>query len=150
MNLDVRRLQLEPVSDVDIIRTILRALADVRDGPFYRLWVDLTYAVQSPQPEIGFRLRRVADSAEVSATVWVSARNSGGTDVGWGISVDTIAEHLVVSASISLTTDTGEQEVYSVQERTPCAAAAAATVVNFSHTVCSQRQWMDPDESGMP
>ena len=137
------------MSDVEAIRSVLRALADVRDGPFYQLWVDLTYAVRSPRPESGFRLWRIADSVDVSATLWVSARTSVGADVGWGISVDTAAEVLVIAASISVTSDSGDHEVYSLEERTPSAAVAAAMILDFANRVCGQRQWMDGDTAGL-
>jgi len=49
------------MNELQVVRDVLRALADVRDGSFYELWVDLPQPVEKPLNKIEFCIRRIAD-----------------------------------------------------------------------------------------
>ena len=123
------------------VRAVLRALADVRDGPFYRLWVDLTYLVQTPLPTIDFRIFRVADGDDAMVGVGVSMRRSDGADVGWSISVETSASALHLTSSVAVTTDDGTLEVYSKSHTSHDTEDAVETIHAFARDVCNERSW---------
>ena len=123
------------------VREVLRALADVRDGPFYRLWVDLTSIVTTPLPAIGFRIFRVADRPDAVAVVVVSMRRSDGVDVCWSLSVETATDSLHITGSVELTTDDGIDEVFSRSRTSTDAPAAVETIHAFAREVCGERSW---------
>jgi hypothetical protein len=100
------------VQPLDAVREILRAIAEVRDGSFYRLWVDLTYQIKHPIPTIGFRIYQVADSDEAILGVWVSAVLPDGAEISWSVSLHTASEDIGVETSVSITDDDSTREVY--------------------------------------
>ena len=124
------------------VKDVVRGLADVRDGSFYRLWVDLTYLVKTPLPKIEFRLRRIADSKDAIAYVVVSLTRPDWIEVFWSLTVETTGEALIVTGSIEL--DTGEEaiEVYTNSQTLHDPADILDTIHTVADQVCSERSWL--------
>jgi hypothetical protein len=129
------------MESLQAVREVLRALADIRDGAFYRLWVDLTSVVTTPLPDIGFRIFRVADGADALAVVSVSMRRSDGVDVCWSLSVETSTDSLRITGSVELTTDDGVDEVFSKTRTSTDAQDAVETIHAFAREVCDEGSW---------
>ena len=126
------------MSDVESVREILRTLAEVRDGPFYSLWVELTYRIKHPLPQIGFRIFQVADSAEAILGVGVSATRPDGAEIGWSVGLETAPGSLVVSASVDLSDDKGNQEVFVRRADTQSCAEASKLIRKYASEVCAE------------
>ena len=81
--LDVRLLavQMRDPTPIDGVKLAIRALAELRDGPFYGLWVDLTYLIKHPLPQIDVRVFRIGDGTDAVVGVSVSAQRADGKEV---------------------------------------------------------------------
>jgi hypothetical protein len=128
------------VSDVDAIREIFRALTEARDGPFYSLWVELTPSITHPVPEIGFRIYKVADSAETMLGVWVCAIRPDGAEVCWSIRVETNPGSLVIGASVEVSDDRGTFAALERSTETQDAGEAADRIREYAPGVCAERE----------
>ncbi len=124
------------------VRDVLRALAEVRDGCFYNLYVELSHIVRQPPPQIDFRIRRIADCDDVIIFVSVSADRTDGINVCWSIVLETRSESLVVAARIELMGDTDVQEVFSLSHTTSDSKIAAAMIHKYSSELCLERDWI--------
>ncbi len=127
------------MSDVGSIRGIFRALADARNGPFYSLWVELTYRIKHPVPGIGFRIYKVTDSVEAMLSVWVSAIRPDGSEVSWSVSLQTASESLIISASVNVADDDGIYQVFERSAGTKDAKEASTLLRVFAGEVCAKR-----------
>ncbi len=131
------------------IREVLRALAEVRDGDFYPLWIDVMRQVHKPPlPQIGFRIYQVADSSDAMVTVWVGATRSDGNDVNWGVSVQTDGDTLLVTGEISVGDDLGSCKIFSLSDRSTDAARTAELVRHFAQEICARRECLETTEAG--
>jgi hypothetical protein len=126
-------------SDVGGIRGIFRALAEARDGPFYSLWVELTYRVGHPVPDIGFRIYKVADSVEATLGVWVSAIRPDGAEICWSVCLETASESLIITASVDISDDDGTRPVFERSADTHDAGEASTLIGVFAGEVCAKR-----------
>ena len=133
------------MSEVEGIREILRALAEARDGPFYSLWVELTYRVRHPLPRIEFRIYQAADSAETLLSVWVSATRPDGIEVGWSVGLETTPRALIIWATVDFSDDQGSHEVLELYTETQDAGEAAAQIGVYAGTVCAERDVFGED-----
>ncbi len=129
--------------DVDSLREVLRALAEVRDGPFQSLYVDLTYRFNGTIPKIEFRIYQVADSHEVLLVVRVSVVRSDGNDVDWSLSMQTSAGAMVITASVDILSERGYHQVFERSANTIDAQQAATLIHTFADEVCGQRRWIE-------
>jgi hypothetical protein len=93
---------------VDDIRVALRALAEVRDQAFYKLWVTLTRCWPKPLPRIEFRIYQVAGSADAHVVVVVDATHPDGAECSWGLAVTTAQNSLTIEGSVSMVQADGE------------------------------------------
>lgn len=130
------------MSDVGGIRAIFRALAEVRDGPFYSLWVELTYRIKHPLPGIGFRIYKVADSVEAALGVWVSAVRPDGAEVSWSVVLKTTSESIVITASVDISDDDGTRQVFGRSADTGDAGEASTLIRVFAGEVCAKRDFL--------
>lgn len=130
------------MDELQTVRDVLRALADVRDGSFYRLWVDLTYLVKTPLPKIEFRIMRIADSKDAVANVVVSLTRPDWVEVFWCLSVQTTGEALIVTGSVELETDEGSVEVYTNSQTLHDPADVVDTIHTLADRVCGERSWV--------
>ena len=136
------------MSDVDSIREVLRALAEVRDGPFKSLHTDLTYRIQRPLPQINFRIYQVADSKEAYLVVGVSATRPDGEEVSWSLSIETSAGSLIVTAAVEVSYEQGYRQVFERSESTTDSRQAASLIHAYAVEVCRERRWFeDTNES---
>ncbi len=123
------------------VRGVLRALAGVRDGAFYRLWVDLTAIADRPLPDLTFRIFQIADSDDAIATLGVGMMRSDGAEVCWSLSVATTPQGLVVTGSVELTTDAGVEEVHRISHTASEPARAGELIRACADAVCRERAW---------
>ena len=130
------------MSDVSGIRGIFRALAEARDGPFYSLWVELTYRIKHPLPDIGFRIYKVADSVETALGVWVSAIRPDGAEVSWAVGLETTSESLTITASVDISDDDGTHQVFERSTDTKDASEASTVIRAFAGEVCAKREFL--------
>lgn len=130
------------MSDVESVRVILRALAEVRDGPFYSLFIELRHHIQHPAPEIGFRIYRVADSAEVTLGVWVSAIRHDGAEVNWAVSLETVQGSFIVRGSVEISDDKGYEEVFVREADTQSCAEASELIREYASEVCAELKFV--------
>ena len=124
------------------VRDVLRALADVRDGSFYELWLELTYVVKTPLPKIGFHIRRIADSKDAFAIVHVSLIRPDGVEVLWSVSVETTDKALIITGTVELETDEGTVQVYTNSHSLQDSADIVETIYTLAYHVCSERSWL--------
>ena len=134
------------MGDIDSVRAILRALAEVRDGSFYSLYVDLTYRKAHPLPQIGFRIYQVANSHEAVLGVGVSVTRPDGTIVSWSLSIETSARSLDISGTVELTDDNGSREVFVRSAETADLQQVANLIHNVADEVCAQKHWFETKE----
>ena len=126
------------MSDVESVREILRALAEVRDGPFYSLYIELNQRIRHPAPELGFRIYKVAYNAEATLGVWLSAIRPDGAEVGWSVSLETVQGSLIVSASVEISDDKGTRGVFAREVETKSCAEASRLIREYASEVCAQ------------
>ena len=131
------------MSDLYSVREILRALAEVRDGPFYSLYVDLTYRIKQPVPTINFRIFQVADSHEAVLGVGVSAIRPDGADVGWSLGIETASGSLVITATVEISNKQGTHEVFVLSADTTDPRQASTLIRTYASEVCAERHWLD-------
>jgi len=145
--------------ETDGTRRLLRALAEVRDGPFYSLSVGLQKQTAAtgearetpmrvPFPEIGFRIYQCADSEEAWLVIGVSAVRKDGIEITWSVGVQTAPDALKVIAAIENSDDQGTSTLH---ERSAAAAnplEASVLVRAYAQEICSQRQWFDDPVTG--
>lgn len=129
--------------ETDGIRLLLRALAEVRDGPFYSLWVDLTHRLQKLTPEIGFRISQVSDNENVCLGVGVTAIREDGLDVSWSVGLSTATGRLIIAGSVEITDDNGTREVFTRSAEAASLQKAAELIRTYASEVCAQPQWFD-------
>jgi hypothetical protein len=144
--LDVRLLavQMKDPTPVDGVKLVIRALAELRDGPFYGLWVDLTYLIKHPLPRIDVRVFRIGDCTDAVLGVSVSAQRADGKEVSWSLQLETATDSLLVTASVSICGDDDPySEVFNRSASTSDVTEAVALMRRFAHEVCSERQWSD-------
>jgi hypothetical protein len=130
------------MSDLESVRHILRTLAEVRDGPFYSLWIDLGYRIKHPSPNIGFRIYRVADSAEAYLVVWVSATRADQVEVCWSVTIQTTHESLIITAGVEITDDNGTHQEYERTAETMDWRQACVLIRGYASEVCAERSWI--------
>lgn len=130
------------MNELQAVRDVLRALADVRDGPFYRLYVDLPHPVKKPLKKIEFGIVRIADSKDAVAIVVVSTTRPDWIEVFWSLSVETAREALIVTGSVELETDEGTVEVYTNSQTLHNPANVVDTIHTLADRVCGERSWM--------
>jgi hypothetical protein len=128
--------------EVEGIRQLLRALAEVRDGPFYSLWVDMTYRVKQPMPQFVFRIFQVNDGINAVLSVNVSAYRADGAEVSWGVGLNTV-DSLNVYGGIEIDDKDGTREVFECSEIAASPKMAAEIIRRFAQEVCAQRHWFD-------
>jgi hypothetical protein len=130
-------------SSIHGLREILRAFAEVRDGPFHQLWLELTKRVRSPKPKTGFRIFQVANGAEAMVAVWVSARGRKGHELSWGVSVQTVGDELWLLGSVSVGDGRGSRALFEVTDRTADGERAAELLRSFATQVCTKLEYLD-------
>jgi hypothetical protein len=126
------------MSDLDNVREILRTLAEVRDGPFYSLYVGLTHHSVRPMPQIDFRIYKVADSAETSLHIWVSTTRTDWAEVSWGVSLTTTPKSFVVAASVEISDGDEIHEVFARLANTQDCSEASKFLRQFANEVCAE------------
>ena len=126
------------MSDLDSVRTTLRTLAEVRDGPFYSLWVGLPRDNACPMPQIDFRIYQVADSADTSLSIWVSAIRADGAEVSWGVSLITTSKSFVVTALVEISDGDTTHEVFTRSADTRNSNEASRLIHQFANEVCAE------------
>jgi hypothetical protein len=125
------------------LRAVLRALAEARDGPFYRLYVDLTYAWPGPYAGIGFRIYQVADSPDVLLGVSASVQRPNAPGVAWSVVLKVSPHRLSIEGAVEVDEESGSvKEVFSLNTEAATAAEAADLVSRYSEEVCAQRAWI--------
>ncbi len=130
------------MNELQAVRGVLRALADVRDGPFYNLFADLPYPVNKPQNKIWFRIMRIADSSDAVAIVAVSLTRSDWIEVFWSLSVKTTDEALIVTGSVEVEMDEGTVVVYTNSQTLHDLADVVDRIHTVADEVCSERSWV--------
>ena len=135
-------------AEVNGVRVLLRTLAEVRDGPFYTLWVELTHRLKRLTPQIGFRISQVADCEDACLGVGVSATREDGLELDWYVGLTTSPDNLQVTGAIAITDDTGSREVFTRSAAAANPQLAADLVRNYAAEVCAQLHWFDKPEVG--
>jgi len=130
------------MSEIQAVNDVLRALADVRDGPFYNLYVDLPQPVERPPKKIDFRIGRIAFSKHAVAGVTVSLTRSDWIEVWWSLAVETTAEALIISGQVGLDVDEGSVEVYKNSVTLHDPAYILGTIHTMADQVCNERSWI--------
>jgi len=125
------------------LRAVFRALAEARDGDFYRLYVDLTYAWPRPIPMIEFRVFQVADSVDALVALGVDGHRPDGSLVRWGVSLRASPQRLTIHGTVEITDDSGVFEVFKLAGDPADAAEAAELTRRYAAEVCAQRGWME-------
>lgn len=145
--------------ETDGTRRLLRALAEVRDGPFYSLWIGLqkqTAAagdsretpMRHPLPGIGFRIYQCADSEEAWLVIGVSAVRRDGIEISWSVGVQTAPDTLEVIAAIENTDDQGTSTLHECSAAAANPHEASVLVRAYAQEICGQRQWFDDPVAG--
>ncbi len=135
---------LVPVGDV---RVVLRALAEVRNGEFYRLWVTLTRCWPKPLPRIEFRIYPVAESADGHVVVVVDGTRPDGAEFNWGLTVTTRQHSLIIEGSIGMLPADGDgSELFSTSSETADPQQAADIIHAVAAEVCAHRGWLPQNE----
>jgi hypothetical protein len=128
----------------DDVRAVLRALAEARDGPFYNLYVDLSYAWPGPSANIGFRIYQVGDSPDVWLGVSTSIDPPNGLGVDWSVFLRISIQRLSVEGAVEVNEDAegNVRVVFSLNSEAATASEAASLIRRFSEEVCAQRAWI--------
>jgi hypothetical protein len=127
------------------IRSVLRALADVRDADFYELWVDVIRSWPEPLPEIEFRIYRVADSTDAMVVVAVEGTRPDGIEIAWALSVTAHPNDLLITGSIGARAPDGEtSETFHRSEASRDPEHAAGLIRALATEVCGQRGALGP------
>jgi len=125
------------------VRAVLRALAEARDGAFYRLWVQLTKVWPTPSPSIGFKIAKIAQGDDALAIVSVGGTRPDGLEALWSLTVAARAETLAITGEVELSH--GDSWVTSFEEHfvhhDP--AVVAESIAVLAIVVCDQRQLLD-------
>lgn len=129
----------------DAVRGVLRSLAEARDGPFSRLWVDACHIWRAPSPEIGFRIFQVADSADAYVAVGVSGTRTDGREVSWSLTVRASPTSLTISAQVEVEIDRGFETVFEVAETTGAVDEATMLIAEYADKVCRERLHLTND-----
>jgi hypothetical protein len=127
---------------VDDIRTVLRALAEVRNTDFYPLWTELLRTwLPDPMPEIEFRIDQIADGADGAAVVCVGATRFDGTEFVWGLRLLTRSGNLVVESTIGTRSPDGASSdlLFKRSEQTQDPVQAADLIRTLAAEVCQRR-----------
>ncbi|MBG0823347.1 hypothetical protein HS048_21695 [Planomonospora sp. ID91781] len=129
---------------IDGIRVVLRALAEVRDDEFYSLYVLASRGQPKPFPQIEFRIRQVAESADVRVVVHVEAGSPDGTRLGWALTVTTRGDLLIVEGCVEMLAPEDEQwrEVFERSAKTSDPREADDLIRAFAAAICSRREWL--------
>jgi hypothetical protein len=130
------------MSELQAVRDVLRALGDVRDGPFYKLYVDLPDPVERPHNKIEFRIRRIADNKNAFAFVRVSLTRADWIEVSWSLTVETTDEALIVTGAVELETGEDTVEVYTNAQTLHNLADVKDTIHTLADQVCGERSWV--------
>ena len=120
------------------VRAVLRALAEARDGDFYRLMVGLS-GEQGGRPSIDFRIYKVADTPDALAVVGVKfTRGDGGSEVVWSVAVTATEEKLLIEGTVetSAASSQGYVELFGRRAETADAGHAARLVGEIAAEVC--------------
>jgi hypothetical protein len=135
---------------MDGAREILRALVDVRDGPFYLLWVDLTdllwgrlpdaVRVAAGLPNIEFRIYQSEGNKDTYTAVSVSGRRQDGAGLSWGVTLRTADHEMEISGEAAIEVRQESREIFSVSERTNDTARAAELIKSIAAQVCARRE----------
>lgn len=131
------------VTTVEAVASVLRSLADARDGPFYALWIDLMRTSTQRQPTIGFRIYRAVgpDEANSHTVVGVTGVREDGRTLSWTLSLDAGSD-LRITGSVDVDEENGEsRQLYVQNERVDDAGAAARAITAIAADVCAQRDW---------
>src|SRR6476620_10557133 len=128
------------MNQLQAVRDVLRALADVRDGSFYRLYVELPF--KEPIPEIGFRIYGIADRPDAFAVVYVSVTRPDCVEVAWSLSLETTDDALIVTGSVELTTDKGTVGVFNNSHTLYDPADVGNKIHILADQVCGERSWI--------
>jgi hypothetical protein len=131
------------MSDVEIIRNILRTFADVRNGPFYSLYVNLMNHAKNPVPSIDFRIYPVAESTQAYLVVAVTGTRPDGVEVCWSISLETEQISLVITAAIEVSEDHGWREVFRRSAHTLDSQEASTLIRSLGREVCAELRWFE-------
>lgn len=134
---------------VEAVASVLRALADARDGPFYELYNDLLPNSMEPEPRIGFRVYRAVGPAEADSytVVWVSGTREDGRSVSWSLALEAGVKLRIVG-SVEIDEENGVSRVlYEQDEYVDDAGAAARGIAAIAGSVCAQRHWWDPSST---
>jgi hypothetical protein len=129
------------MDQLQAVREVLRALAEVRNGAFYKLWLDLQELVKTPLPKIEFLIRRIADSKDAVTIVPVSLRRPDCVEVLWSLSEETIGEALIVTGSVELTMDEDTVEIFTNSHTLHDGADVVDTIHTLAGEVCGERSW---------
>ena len=129
------------------IRSVLRALAEARDGPLYALYVHLTHRATRPA-RLDFRIYQVADSEDVRVVASVAYERPDGVGLCWSVLVQTVDNELLVEGSVEVERANGYQSVVELSERTADPARAAALIGQFAAAVCAHRADIEPEGVG--
>jgi hypothetical protein len=132
---------------VDDIRVVLRALAEVRDQEFYKLWVALTRCWPNPLPGIEFRIYQVAGRADAHVVLVVDGTRPDGAECSWGLTVTTAQNSLTIEGSVSmLLADEEGSSLFRTSRETPDPQQAADVIQAVAAQVCGHREWLPGNE----
>ena len=126
---------------IDDIRTVLRALADIRRTDFYPLWANLLQSWPEPMPEMEFRIDQIADSTDAAAVVCVEATRPDGTEFVWGLRLITRSGNLVVESSVGFRSADGaiSDLLFKRSEQSQDPSQAAHLIRTLAAEVCQLR-----------
>ena len=130
------------MSELQAVRDVLRALGDVRDGPFYKLYVYLPDPVERPHNKIEFRIRRIGDNKNAMAYVMLSLTRADWIEVSWSLTVETTDKALIVTGTIELETGEDTVEVYTNAQTLHNLAEVKGTIHTLAEQVCGERSWV--------
>lgn len=131
------------VSTVEAVASVLRSLADARDGPFYALWIDLTRSSAQQQPTIDFRIYHAVgpDEGNTHTVVGVSGVREDGRTVSWALVLDAGSELRIIGVVEVDEENGGSRALYAREKRVDDAGAAARAIATLAADVCAQREW---------
>jgi hypothetical protein len=132
-------------SDVEAVRAVLRALADVRNGEFQRLLRE--FEKLGLRPDLWSRLSRLANDRGASLGLGISAERDDGVEVNFSI-VCLVDDTLTVTAQVELTDTEGRwSEAFAVSEETNSSTAASELIHNFASDLRDQVNWLEAGSS---
>jgi hypothetical protein len=121
------------------VRSVLRALADARDGAFYALWIELTRRWPEPTPSIGFRIFRMADTDNAHVVVSVGGTSPNGVEALWSVSVVASDEELTLEGQLEVADGDNWSSIYRDERVVSDPSLAAESILALASAVCSQR-----------